>query len=103
MGPPLTWRGRFGARWWLTGQATWPAGRVERPPPTRASPHCVDTWQPRLGLNHLKPWPASQGDGPADQPLCSLSLGSSPLGPRVKYTTMVIMILTFGQLHFVIS
>jgi hypothetical protein len=31
-----------------------------------------------------------------------LGLGSAPLGPCVKYTPMVMMILTFGQLHFVI-
>jgi hypothetical protein len=29
-------------------------------------------------------------------------LGFSPLGPRVKYTLVLTMILTFGQLHFVI-
>jgi hypothetical protein len=34
MGPPSTWRGRFGARWWPAGQATWPAGWVEWPPLT---------------------------------------------------------------------
>jgi hypothetical protein len=33
-GPPLTWRGRFGTRWRLGGQATWPGGQVERPPLT---------------------------------------------------------------------
>jgi hypothetical protein len=39
----------------------------------------------------------------ADQlPLVPLSLGSGPLGPCVKYNPMVMMILTFGQLHFVI-
>jgi hypothetical protein len=54
MGPPTTWRGQFGARWW-------PAGRVERSPPTQPSPPRVDTWQPRLEPNHLKPWPAGQG------------------------------------------
>jgi hypothetical protein len=27
---------------------------------------------------------------------------SGPLGPRVKYTPVVMMILTFDQLHFVI-
>jgi hypothetical protein len=31
-----------------------------------------------------------------------LNLGSGPLGPHVKYTPVVIMILTFGQLHVVI-
>jgi hypothetical protein len=32
-----------------------------------------------------------------------LGLGSGPLGPYVKYTPVVMMILTFGQLHFVIT
>jgi hypothetical protein len=58
MGPPLTWRGWFGARWWLAGQAMWPAGWVERPPLTWAFPPHVDAWQPRLGPNRLKPRPA---------------------------------------------
>jgi hypothetical protein len=77
MGPPPTWRGRFGVRWWPAGQATWPASQVERPPLTRASPPHVDVWQPRLGLNHLIGWPAGRPLGP-------LGLGSGPLGPRVK-------------------
>jgi hypothetical protein len=71
------------------------AGWVERPPPTRASPPHVDVWQPRLGLNHLKSWLAGW-------PLAPLGLGSGPVGPRVKYTPVVMMILMFGQLHFVI-
>jgi hypothetical protein len=29
-------------------------------------------------------------------------MGSSPLRPHVKYTLVVMMILTFDQLHFVI-
>jgi hypothetical protein len=95
MGPPPTWRGRFGARWW-------PAGWVEHPPPTWASPPHVDTWQPRRRSNRLKPWPAGQGVGPVGRPLDPLGLGSGPLGPHVKYTPVVMMILTFGQLHFVI-
>jgi hypothetical protein len=95
MGPPPTWRDRFGARWWPAGQATWSTGQVERPPPTRASPPRVDAWQRRLGTNRLKQYPAGRPLGP-------LSLGSGPLGPRVKYPPMVMMILTFGQLHFVI-
>jgi hypothetical protein len=35
-----------------------------------------------------------------DSGLADRCLG--PLGPRVKYTPAVIMILTFGQLYFVI-
>jgi hypothetical protein len=76
-------------------------GWVEWPPPTQASPH-VDAWQPRLGLNYLKPWPASQGVGPTCRPLGLRGMGSGPLDPRVKYNPVVMMILTFGQLHFVI-
>jgi hypothetical protein len=38
---------------------------------------------------------------PAGWPLDPLGLGSGPHGPRVKYTPMVMMILSFGQLHFV--
>jgi hypothetical protein len=49
MGPPLTWRGWFGTKWWPGGQATWLAGRVEQPPLTWASPPRVDAWQPKLG------------------------------------------------------
>jgi hypothetical protein len=98
MGPPLTWRGRFGSRWRSDGQATWPAGRVERPPPTfstnsafSSSCRCVAT--------------KARAEPPetlAGRPLGPLGLGSGPLGPRVKYTPVVMMILTFGQLHFVI-
>jgi hypothetical protein len=38
----------------------------------------------------------------ADRPLGPLDLGFGPLSPCVKYTPVVMMILTFGQLHFVI-
>jgi hypothetical protein len=84
--------------------ATWPPewnGLHQLSPPTRPSPR-VGVWQLRLGPNRLKPWPVGQGVGPARQPLGALSLGSGPLDPRVKYTHVVIMILTFSQLHFVI-
>jgi hypothetical protein len=94
--------GRFGTRRRLGGQATWPAGQVERPALTRASPPRVDAWQPRLGPNRLKPWPAGHGVGPTGRPLGSLGLGSDPLGPRVKYTPVVMLILIFGQIHFII-
>jgi hypothetical protein len=102
MGRPSTWRGLFGTRLWPSSQATWPASPVEQPPPTQASPSCVDVCQPKLRLNHLKPWPTGQGVGSACRPLGPLGLGSSPLDPHVKYTPMVMMILTFGQLNFVI-
>jgi hypothetical protein len=91
MEPPSTWISRFGATWWPGGQATWPVDRVDQPPSTRASPPRVDVWQPRLRSNRLKPWPAGWTVGP-------LGLGSSSLDPRVKYTPMLMMILTFGQL-----
>jgi hypothetical protein len=42
------------------------------------------------------------GIQPASWPLGPFSLEFGPLSPRVKYTLMVMMILTFGQLHFVI-
>jgi hypothetical protein len=58
-------------------------------PLTRASPSRVDAWQPRLESNRLIP-------GPIRRPLGPLDLGSSPLGPGVKYTPVVMMILTFG-------
>jgi hypothetical protein len=77
------------------GQPAGWSGLHQLSPSTRASPSHVDAWQPKLGPNHLKPWPASR-------PLSPLGLGSGPLGPHVKYTPVVMMILTFGQLHFVI-
>jgi hypothetical protein len=83
---PPTWRDRFGTRSWSGGQATWSVGWVELPPPARASPPHVDVRQPMLRPNHLKPWLADQGVGPAGRPLSPLGLGSGPLGPRVKYT-----------------
>jgi hypothetical protein len=71
-------------------------------PPTRTSPPHVDARQPRLRPDYHKPGPADQGVRPADRPLGQLDLGSGPLGPHVNYTPVVMMILTFGQLHFVI-
>jgi hypothetical protein len=44
----------------------------------------------------------STDSGLVDRCLGPLGLGFGPLGPRVKYTPAVIMILTFGQLYFVI-
>jgi hypothetical protein len=38
----------------------------------------------------------------AGWPLSPFSLGFGSLSPRVKYTPMVMMILTFGQLNFFI-
>jgi hypothetical protein len=78
VGPPLTWRGRFGTRCWPAGQAKWLATRVERPPLTRASPPHVDAWQPSVTPNCLKLWLAGQGVGPTSRPLGPLGLGSGP-------------------------
>jgi hypothetical protein len=78
------------------------SGLYQLCPLTPASPPHVDTWQPRLRPNHLKPWTVGQGVGLASWPLGLLGLGSGPLGPRVKYTAVVMMILTFGKLHFAI-
>jgi hypothetical protein len=38
----------------------------------------------------------------AGRPLGPLGLGFGPLGLGVKYTPVVMLILTFGQLHFII-
>jgi hypothetical protein len=84
------------------GQPTVWSGLHRLSPSTRPSPPRVDAWQPRLGLNYLIPWPAGQGVGPAHRTLDPLNLGSSPLGPRVQYTPVVMLILTFGHLYFVI-
>jgi hypothetical protein len=43
--------------------------------------------------------PQTLADQPAPGPT---QPGFDPLGPHVKYTPVVIMILIFGQLHFVI-
>jgi hypothetical protein len=84
------------------GRAAKPRGRLARwsglhqlSSPTRASPPRVDAWQTRLKPNRLKPRPVGRPMGP-------LGMGSGPLGPRVKYTSVVMVILTFGELHFVI-
>jgi hypothetical protein len=75
-----------------SGQTTWSGDRVERPsltfPTDSGSSSSCRRVEPRLGPNRLKTWPTG--------------LGFGPLGPRVKYTPVVVMILTFGQLHFVI-
>jgi hypothetical protein len=75
MGPPSTWRSRFGARWWPAAKphgrpGEW-SGFHRLSPPTRASPSRVDAWQPSFGSNHLKTWLAGHPLGP-------LSRGSSP-------------------------
>jgi hypothetical protein len=79
-------------RGWLVG---W-SGLHWLSPLSRASPPRVDAWQLMVGSNRPKPYAVGG-------PLGQLGLGSGPLVPRVKYTPVVMMILTFGQLHFVIS
>jgi hypothetical protein len=54
----------------------------------------IGAGQPCPRPSRLKPWPTGQLLGP-------LGLGFGPLVPHVKYTPMVMLILTFGQLHFV--
>jgi hypothetical protein len=54
------------------------------------------------GPNRHKIWLGGQGVWLADQPLGPFSLGFDPLSPCVKYTAMVMIILTFGHLYFVI-
>jgi hypothetical protein len=76
----------------------WPTGRVEQPQLTFSTDlgffssfRCVAT--------------KARAEPPqtlAGRPLGPLSLGFGPLGPRDKYTPVVMMILTLGQLHFVI-
>jgi hypothetical protein len=78
-----------------SGRPTGWSGLHQLSPLTRPSPPHVDAWQPTLGPNRLKPWSAGW-------PLDPLGLGSGPLGPHVKYTPVVMMILIFCQLHFVI-
>jgi hypothetical protein len=81
------------------GQPMWPVSRVERSPPTFS----MDSGFACSG-RHMAT--KAQAEPPptlaAGRSLGSLGLGSSPLGPCVKYTPMVMSILTFDQLHFVI-
>jgi hypothetical protein len=48
----------------------------------------------------LAGWQRSRGGHPAPRPTW---LGSGRLGPRVNYAPVVMIILTFGLLHFVIT
>jgi hypothetical protein len=75
------------------GRPAWWSSLHQLSPLTQASPPRVDVWQPRLGPNRLKPWPVGQGVGPVGRPLGLLGLGSGALGPCVKYTPVVMMIL----------
>jgi hypothetical protein len=70
-----------------------PVGRVEWPPLTWLSPPHVDAWQPRLGPHRLKPWAAD--------PWAHSAWGHAHL-VHMSNAPVVIMILTFCQLHFVI-
>jgi hypothetical protein len=67
-------------------------------PPPWTSTLRVDTCPRSRGPNRHKTWVTSQGVWPASRPLGPFGLGFGPLGPCVKYTPVVMMILTFGQL-----
>jgi hypothetical protein len=73
-------------------------GRVERPPPTFSTDSGFSSSCRCVATKALAEPPQTL----AARLLSPLGLGSGPLGPRVKYTPVVMMILTFGQLHFVI-
>jgi hypothetical protein len=62
----------------------------------------VDMCPRSHGPNRHKTWLTSHGVWPTDWPLGPFTMGFGPLGPCVKYTPVVMMILTFGQLYFVI-
>jgi hypothetical protein len=103
---PPTWQGRFGANGHPAGhpcgRSATPLGlhRLQASDPSLWTD--VEMCQPSPGPSQLKPWLAGHGVGLASRPLCPLGLGFDPLGPRVKYTLVVMLILTFGQRHFVI-
>jgi hypothetical protein len=71
------------------------------PPPWPSTPR-VDTCPRSHGPNRHKTWQVDQGVWPVEWPLGPFGLGFGPLGPCVKYTPVVMMILTFGQFYFVI-
>jgi hypothetical protein len=76
----------------------WPVGQVEWPPLTFSTDSGFSSSCKHVATKaHAKPPQTLAG-----RPLGPLSLGSGPLGPRVKYNLVVMMILTFGQLQFVI-
>jgi hypothetical protein len=75
MGPPPTWKGRFGATWW-------PAGQVEWPPPTFSTNSAFSSSCRRVATKAR----AEPSQTLAGRPLGPLGLRSGPLGPHVKYT-----------------
>jgi hypothetical protein len=77
------------------GRAAWWSGLHRLSPSPWPSTPRVDTCPRSRGPNQHKTWLAGFPLGPFD--LCF-----DPLGPCVKYTPVVMMILTFGQLYFVI-
>jgi hypothetical protein len=74
------------------------ASRVERPPPTLSTDLGFSSSCRHVSTKARAEMPQTL----AGRPLCPLSQSTGPLGPRVKYTPVVMIILTFGQLHFVI-
>jgi hypothetical protein len=87
---------------WLASQAPWPAGQVERPPPPWPSNPHVDMCPRSRGLNQHRTWPAGQAVCPVGRPLRPFGVGFGPLGTCLKYTHVMMMILTFSQLYLII-
>jgi hypothetical protein len=83
---------------WL---ARWSGLHLLSPPPWPSTPW-VDMCPRSHRPNRHKTWPAGQGVWLAGRPFGPFGLGFGPLGPCVKYTPVVMMILIFGQFYFVI-
>jgi hypothetical protein len=86
---PCGQRARYSSLHWLS------------PLPWPSTPH-VDTCPRSRRPTWDKKYQAGQGGWSVGQPMGPFGLGFGPFGPCVKYTPVVMMILTFGQLYFVI-
>jgi hypothetical protein len=75
----------------LSRVADWPGRMASIDSGFSSSCRCMETKAQVEPPQTLAGWPL----GPFD-------LGFGPISPRVKYTLVVMMILTFGQLYFVI-
>jgi hypothetical protein len=82
----------------MAGRPSHMAGRMERPPQTFSTDSSFSSSCRRVTTKARAELPQTL----PGRPLCPLSLGSGPLGSRVKYTPVVMMILIFYQQHFVI-
>jgi hypothetical protein len=71
--------------------AGWSGLHQLSPQPCPSTP-CVDTCPQSHRPNRHKTWPTGRPLGP-------FGLGFGPLGPCIKYTPMVMMILTFCQFY----